>query len=223
MLQRYKVLLNTHCLDVTSYYSWVISFPSSLATGLLLFTAEDHGIPFGSIHMEFLILAYEREARSLCQYGKNDLKTPVNTHVIPREESLSLDGQPSWKEKLALVGTEDLGWESGTPETRHLPNSQPCLGLVLLREQLVLIPVNEGILITEGLWDLAKITKWGKKWRRKCSRIATRVGTEIKPPILIHIFCHTQLIWNKDQKFKLDSSQLGLISFPRNIFYNHQW
>lgn len=120
MLQRYKVLLNTHCLDVTGYYSSVISFPSSLATGLLLFTAEDHGIPFGSIHREFLTLGYEREARSLCQYGKKDLKTPVNTHVAPREERLSLDGQPSWKEKLALVGTEDLGWEPGTPETRHL-------------------------------------------------------------------------------------------------------
>lgn len=40
---------------------------------------------------------------------------------------------------------------SGAPENKHLPNSQPRLGLVLLREQLVLIPVNGGILITEGL------------------------------------------------------------------------
>lgn len=151
MFQRYKVLLNTHCLGVTGYYSFVISFPSSLATGLLLFTAGDHGIPFGPIHREFLTLGYEGEARSLCQYGKNSRKTPVNAHVAPREERLSLDGQPSWKEKLALVGTEELGWESGTPEARLLPNSQPRLGLVLLREQLVLIPVNGGILITEGL------------------------------------------------------------------------
>lgn len=80
----------------------MISFLSSLATGLFLFTAGDHGIPFGSIHREFLTLGYEREARSLCQYGKNGLKTPVNAHVAPREERLSLDGQPSWKEKLAL-------------------------------------------------------------------------------------------------------------------------
>jgi hypothetical protein len=41
--------------------------------------------------------------------------------------------------------------EPGTPKNRHLPNSQPRLGLLLLREQLVLITVNGGILITEGL------------------------------------------------------------------------
>lgn len=122
----------------------MISFPSSLATGLLLFTAGDHGILFGPIHREFLTLGYEGEARSLCQYGKNSRKTPVNAHVAPREERLSLDGQPSWKEKLALVGTEELGWESGTPEARLLPNSQPRLGLVLLREQLVLISSQWG-------------------------------------------------------------------------------
>lgn len=48
------------------------------------------------------------------------------------------------------------------PETRHLPNSQPCLGLVLLREQLLLISSQWGYSHRRGIVRFGKDHKGGK-------------------------------------------------------------